>query len=132
MDQENAVNNALRDLKFRDIIKEIDSKEVEMVLAGLWASGYEYQREIDRKNRQGTNRRVTYFGQDDEPLGTYDSITIASNVLEIPRKTICHSLYHETVRMRNGHYFEYADDGKNRDTDTTGESQEHTVHSGDH
>jgi hypothetical protein len=112
MDQDTTVNNALRDLKFKDIIKEKDSSYAQLILEGVWASGWEYQRAEDKKNRQGTCERITYYGIDNESLGTYESITQASDELVIPRKTICHSLRYKTARMRNGHYFKYAEDEK--------------------
>ncbi len=112
MDRDATVNNALRDLKFKNIIKENDSAYAQMILEGVWSSGLEYQRAIDKKNRQGTSRKVTHYGQEGEPLGNYNSVTEASNELVIPRRTICHSLLHETSRMRNGHYFRYAEDEK--------------------
>jgi hypothetical protein len=114
MDQSSVVNNALRDLKFRDIIKECDSDQAKIVLDGIWTSGYEYQKEKDRKDRQGTARKVTYYGQNDEPLGTYESVTKASNELVIPRKTIYNTLSGKYKAMRNGHYFRYTDNGDNK------------------
>ncbi|MBK5202171.1 MAG: hypothetical protein JJE45_00415 [Prolixibacteraceae bacterium] len=111
MDQDTTVNNALRDLKFRNIIEEKSSEQTERILAEVWAAGLEYQRGIDKKNRQGTCKRVDYFGRNDENLGTFKSITEAENELEIPRKTIYNTLSGKFKRMRNGHYFRYTDNG---------------------
>lgn len=114
MDQESTVNNALRDLKFRNIIEEKNSEQMERILTEVWVSGLEFQRGINRKNRQGTCRKVNYYGSNDEKLGTFKSIIEAENELEIPRKTIYNTLSGRFKRMRNGHYFRYADNGDDK------------------
>jgi hypothetical protein len=110
MDQDSTVNNALRDLKFRNIIKEIDSSQAQLILEAVWTAGLEYQRGLDKENRQGRNRIVEYFGKDNEKIGTYKSITEAGNELEIPRKTIYNTLNGKFKRLRNGHYFKYKEE----------------------
>src|ERR1035437_6891704 len=107
MNQESTVNNALRDLKFRNIIQEKNSEQAEMILAGVWVAGMEYQRNEDNKSRQGMNRKITYYGRDDKTLGTFNSIVEAERELEIPRKTIYNTLSGKFKRLRNGHYFRY-------------------------
>jgi hypothetical protein len=110
MNQESTVNSALRDLKFKDIINDADSDETQFILEQVWTAGMEYQRDEDKKNRQGRNRRINYYSRDNLKLGTFKSIEEAGNELNIPRKTIYNTLSGKFRRLRNGHYFRYADD----------------------
>jgi hypothetical protein len=119
MDQDETVNSALRELRFKNIIKEEDSNQTQLILQGVWTAGWEYQREENKKNRQGTARKIDYYDRDDKKLDDFDSIEEAANKLEIPRKTIYSTLSGKFKRMRNGHYFRYATDGDNTDNGQT-------------
>jgi hypothetical protein len=111
MTQENVVNSIMRDMRFAGIVTEENDNIVQEFIEQAWVAGMEHQRSEDAKNRQGRNNEITYYSNNDKPLGTYKSITEASDKLIIPRGTIKHSLYGQVTRMRNGHYFRYAEQG---------------------
>jgi hypothetical protein len=108
MTQENVINGIMRDMSLAGIVTEDNDNIVRRFIGQAWTAGFEWQRTIDTENRQGRNNEITYYTKDDKPLGTYKSITEASNQLAIPRGTIKHSLYGQVTHMRNGHYFRYA------------------------
>ena len=107
MDQETVTNNALRTLRFKNMIKESDSAEMQMILEGVWAAGWEYYKAKCDNDRRGTSRPVDYYNPEGNKVGSFKSITEASNELIIPRKTICDNLKYPNRRMRNRHYFRY-------------------------
>jgi hypothetical protein len=109
MTQEQVVNGIVRDMRFGGIVTDDNENIVQGFIEQAWIAGMEHQRSEDAKNRQGRNNEITYYTKDDKPLGTYKSITEASNQLAIPRGTIKHSLYGQVTHMRNGHYFRYAE-----------------------
>jgi hypothetical protein len=111
MTQENVVNSIMRDMRFEGIVTDDNDSIVQGFIEQAWIAGMEHQRSEDAKNRQGRNNEITYYSNNDKPLGTYKSITEASNQLAIPRGTIKHSLYRQVTKMRNGHYFKYAEHG---------------------
>lgn len=115
MTQDDVVNSIMRDMRFKGIVTEDNDSIVQGFIEQAWTAGFEWQKVKDTNDRQGRNNMITYYSQNDKPLGTYKSITEASNYLGIPRGTIKHSLYGQVTRMRNGHYFRYAGQGDNTD-----------------
>jgi hypothetical protein len=111
MTQEQVVNGIVRDMRFKGIVTDENENIVQGFIEQAWTAGLEWQVVKDTNDRQGRNNEITYYAQNDKPLGTYKSITEASNQLAIPRGTIKHSLYGQTTRMRDGHYFKYAEHG---------------------
>jgi hypothetical protein len=115
MNQDEIVNSALRELRFKNIIKDEDSSQTQLILQGVWTAGWEYHKKQCNLDRQGTARKISYYGNNDEKLRDFDSIEEAANKLEIPRKTIYNTLSGKFKRMRNSHYFRYAENGDNTD-----------------
>jgi len=107
MEKDIAVNSVLRDMKMDGLISEDYSGEVRVYLEALWVAGWEYYRRYET-HHNGNVSPVAYFGNDDKKLGEYPSVSEACRKLRIPRKTIDSVLSGKVRRMRNGHYFKYA------------------------